>query len=135
MKHETKCAMEMLKNIADSTTDKPYLQVYLKVHEGAEHVKYFEFHNTNRWNFDKLENRPPITCKEMLLVKELHKNGFIDHDGQLVYATQKGVKEINLYYSPFHCLYRFRAFVRIVEEYWKSLLLLTIYILQYFHGG
>lgn len=132
MMYETKRAMEMLKTIADSSDDSPYLQCYL--HQGDANLPNMEFENADRHRFSILE-QGPVTAGEMLHIKELYKEGFIDHDGQRVYATQKGVKEFNLYYSrPFQYKYRFREFVRIVEQYWKSLLILTIAILGYFYG-
>ena len=128
MKYNYKYAMEMLKNIAESKEDKPYLEVYLKIHEGAKHVKYYEFHNTDRWNFRISGKDSAITPYEMLHVKELHKAGLIDHSGQWIYATPNGKDEVNLYYSLFKWKWGVREAARFIEKHWLFILLALLFV-------
>lgn len=128
MKYNHKYAMEMLKNIAESKEDKPYLRVGLKVYEGAKHVKYYEFHNTDRYNFRIIGKDTVISPYEMLHVKELHKTGLIDYSGEWVYATQEGKDEVKRYYSFLNWRWHVRKGMNFIESHWLFILLVLLCI-------
>ena len=127
MKYETKRAMEMLKNIAESKEDKPYLACRLNSAHG-EMIELQRAPSNLFTAYQSGQNNGHPSDKDMFYIRELYKQGFINYGESGIYATTEGEKELKRYFSFLKWRWRVRKTARFIENHWLFILLLLLTI-------